>query len=128
MRFTWEGREFDGPPVDEGLLAGFTVGELRWLKRELRTPGGIETLDAIEARIAYFVLAIRREDHTLLPVSRFDDLTVREFPLVPHVLTKADRDGDCLECGNSPAAQVHIPQDVEPDPTRAVHVEPIPMP
>jgi len=116
MRFTWHGQQFEGPPVDEGLLGGFTLGELKWLRRELKIPG-IQALDVVEGRVAYCVLTIRREDHTLLPLSMWDDLTFRDFPLVPHPI-KPGRDGDCTECQMTADAPVHIEQDIGPDPTR----------
>jgi len=122
MKFTWNGdaqiHEFDGPPIREGLLAGFTVGELRWAKKELNVPA-IEQIDAIEARLLYYVLTMRRVDHTLLPIARFDTLTLLDFELVQHWVEGLDRDGDCGECSQPIGSPIHYGSRVPVDPTVA---------
>lgn len=110
MRFLWQGKEFEGPRVDRGLIVGYAVGELRWAKKELKV-ARIEDLDAIEARILYYVLAIRRHDHTLLPISRFEKLTVLDFDVASHAFV-LDDDGDCRECLQPRESSVHV---AEPD-------------
>jgi hypothetical protein len=117
MRFTWQGKEFDTPDTREGLLGGFGLGELRWLKKQLKV-AAIEQLDAAEARIAAFFLTIRRHDHTLLPIERWDDLAMVDFELVAHVVTRLDQDGDCGECHQPVDASLHLQEEaVTPVPT-----------
>lgn len=105
MRFTWNDREFEGPKVSRGLLGGFTVGEIRWAKKELKVSAA-EDFDAVEAEILYHVLSIRRADHRLLPISQFGDLSLLDFMPVPHVINP-DESGDCMDCGRPPQAPVH---------------------
>lgn len=90
-------REFSGPSVREGLLGGFTRGELKWAKQKM---GVVLTdqLDLVDCRLLYYVLSIRRADHKLLPIDRFDDLALDDFELIKHVVSFLDQDGDCGEC------------------------------
>jgi hypothetical protein len=90
-------REFNGPSVREGLLAGYTRGEIKWAKQKI----GVmltDQLDLVDCRLLYYVLGIRRTDHKLLPIERFDDLALDDFALSKHVVTFLDQDGDCGEC------------------------------
>lgn len=120
MRFTWTGtgaREFTTPDTSEGLLGGFMLGELKWLKQQLKVPR-IEDLDVVEARIAAFFLTIRRADHELLPIAQWPRLTMGDFKLVPHAVTGYDQDGDCGECHLPVDAQLHqVPDAPALDPT-----------
>jgi hypothetical protein len=106
------GREYDGPSVREGLLGGFPRGVLKWAKRELKVQQ-IEQLDIADCRLLYYVITIRNTDHTLLPISRFDDLALTDFELVKHEVTFLDQDGDCGECSMSVDNPVHIRADDE---------------
>jgi hypothetical protein len=113
------GREFNGPSVREGLLGGFPRGVQKWLKRELKVMV-IDQIDTSEARLAYYVLTMRNVDHTLLPISRFDDLALTDFELVKHVVTERDQDGDCGECNMSlDNTSVHIQPDTAGSPGAA---------
>lgn len=105
------GREFDGPSIREGLLGGFPRGVQKWLKRELKVQA-VEQLDVNDSRLGYYVLTMRNTDHTLLPISRFDDLALTDFQLVRHEVTSLDQDGDCGECSMSiDNTSVHIQPD-----------------
>jgi hypothetical protein len=104
------GREFDGPSVREGLLGGFPRGVLKWAKRELKVQA-VEQIDVNDARLLYYVISMRNTDHTLLPISRFDDLALTDFELVKHVVPFKDQDGDCGECSMSLDNPVHIRDD-----------------
>lgn len=103
--------EFSGPSVREGLLGGFTRGELGWAKKALkisRTDG----LDLVESRLLYYVLSMRHVNHALLPITHFDKLALTDFEQVQHVVPYLDRDGDCGECLMSVHANIHL--DPEP--------------
>jgi len=106
-----EGREFTGPPIADGLMAGFTVGEIRWAKR-LVGAAQITDVDPLEARILYYFLTVRRADHTLLPRERFEELSVLDFIITPHAVSNLDPDGDCQECSQPVSSGVHV--DVDP--------------
>lgn len=119
MRFTWKesDREFDGPDTTEGLMGGFPYGVQQWLKKQLKL-SSIEDLDVVGARLAYYFLAIRNTDHSLLPISRFDELALTDFAMVKHVVESLDQDGDCAEChGPVDSKVLHLESDVEPVPT-----------
>lgn len=120
MRFTWKetgDRVFDGPSTAEGLMGGFPRGVREWLKKQLKI-ATIEELDALDARVAYYFLTIRNEDHSLLPMTRFNDLAVTDFAIVRHVVESLDQDGDCAEChGPVDSGRLHIEGDVAPVPT-----------
>lgn len=110
-------REFDGPATRDGLLMGYTAGEVRWLRKHLGVTSTTD-IDIVDARIGYYFLAIRREDHTLWPPARFDDLAVSDFELVQHeVVHPLDDDGDCGECHQPVTSGLHT-GDPGPDPTR----------
>lgn len=101
-------REFSGPSVREGLLGGFPRGVIAWLKKELKVTH-VSQLDIIDSRLAYYVIAMRSTDHSLLPISRFADLALTDFELIRHVVTIFDQDGDCGECNMTLDNPVHIP-------------------
>jgi hypothetical protein len=120
MRFTWNetgDRVFDGPPTHEGLMGGFAYGVQQWLKRELKLTS-IEDLDTVGARLGYYFLTIRQDDHTLLPAARFAGLALTDFAMVKHVVVTLDQDGDCGEC-HAPLDNraMHLDGDSEPVPT-----------
>jgi hypothetical protein len=96
-----ERREFAGPSVREGLLGGFTRGEVKWAKQQLKIMV-TEQLDLMDCRLLYYVLSIRRapgaQAHKLLPIDWFDDLALDDFQLVRHHVEYLDQDGDCGEC------------------------------
>jgi hypothetical protein len=100
------GREFDGYTNREGLLGGVPRGILKWVKRELKVDR-IEQLDAADGRLVYYLIAIRNVDHTLLPISRIDELATTDFVLTPHLVTSKDQDGDCGECSQPIDSPLH---------------------
>lgn len=100
-------REYDGPSLREGLLAGFPRGVLGWAKKALKVQR-VEHLDMFEQRLLYYVIAMRNTDHTLLPIDRFDDLAMTDFELVRHVVPFRDRDGDCGECSSPVDSPIHL--------------------
>jgi hypothetical protein len=100
-------REFNGPSLREGLLAGVPRGILAWAKKALKVQR-IDQLDLIDQRLLYYVITMRGVDHTLLPIERFDDLAVADFELVQHAVTFLDRDGDCGECSTPVDNPIHI--------------------
>ena len=55
-------REFDGFPTAEGLLGGVPRGVLRWAKKQIKVER-VEEIDAADARLIYYLLAIRNDDH-----------------------------------------------------------------
>jgi hypothetical protein len=114
------GREFGGWSTKEGLLGGVPRGVLRWAKRELKVDR-VEQIDSADARLAYYLLAIKNVDHALLPFSRLDELALTDFELVRHEVASLDQDGDCGECNQPVDAPMHIQSDgaPEPRPTRA---------
>lgn len=101
---------FDGPSTREGLIGGMPRGVLKWAKQQLKIDR-IEYLDVAEARLLYYVISIRNADHTLLPISRFDDLALDDFELVPHVMRGKDQDGDCADCNQPWDSPVHVTAD-----------------
>jgi len=107
MRIRWNGNEYDSPPLGNGALAGFTLGELKWAKKKIGVRS-LDDLNQIEVIVLYGVLSIRRADHTVLPLEQFWDLSAGDFSLVEHALGKLDRDGDCLECGSPPDSSLHV--------------------
>lgn len=111
-------REFNGPSLREGLLAGVPRGILGWAKKRLNIQR-IEQLDVFEQRLLYYVIAMRGTDHELLPIERFDDLSLTDFELVRHVVPFKDRDGDCGECSSPIDSTIHLdpPSPVELPPT-----------
>lgn len=111
-------REFDGPSLREGLLAGVQRGKLGWAKKHLKVQR-TEQLDMFEQRLLYFVITMRDADHTLLPIERFDELSLIDFELVRHVVPFKDRDGDCGECSSPLDSAIHLdpPSPVELPPT-----------
>lgn len=123
MRFVWtkapEGAptEFDGPGRGMGPLAGFTRGEIGWLKKEL----GVDRLQAIDeydVGLFYYLLSIRRTDHRLVPRARWDDIALAEFRDLRHRYVEFG-DGDCDDCGRQQDHPIHLPEG-EPDPTPPV--------
>jgi len=108
MRFEFEGQEYEGPPLNGGALAGFTLGELRFAKRQLHL-ANLDTLDSTEALVVYGMLAIRRKDHRIVPFDRFEDLRAADFELLPHPYVR-DRDGDCRECSRGENHWLHEDQ------------------
>ncbi len=100
-------REFNGPSLREGLLAGVPRGILAWAKKALKVQR-IDQLDLMEQRLLYYVITMRGVDHTLLPIERFDDLAVADFELVQHVVPFKDRDGDCGECSTPIDNPIHL--------------------
>jgi hypothetical protein len=100
------GQVFDGYTNREGLLGGVPRGILKWVKRELKIDR-IEYLDAADGRLVYYLIAIRNVDHTLLPISRIDELATTDFQLEPHLVTSLDQDGDCGECSQPIDAKLH---------------------
>lgn len=100
-------REFSGPSLREGLLAGVPRGILGWAKKALKVQR-TEQLDMFEQRLLYYVIAMRGADHTLLPIERFDDLALTDFELVQHVVPFKDRDGDCGECSSPLDSPIHL--------------------
>jgi|SRR5687768_1422762 len=107
-------REFDGPSNREALLGGFPRGVIGWAKKQLKV-SRVEELDVLDSRLLYYVLTLRMVDHTLLPMSRFDDLAMTDFELVKHEVTEYDQDGDCGECSMPLEHSVHITSDDGPD-------------
>lgn len=107
-------REFDGFPTTEGLLGGVPRGVLKWTKRQLKVER-TEEIDAADARLAYYLLAIRNEDHTLLPFDRIDELALADFALVRHHPRTLDQDGDCGECNHALEHPVHNVPGEDPD-------------
>lgn len=111
------GREFDGPTTITGLMGGVPLGIQRWAERELARIGydnpRVIALDGMEARLLYYVISIRNEDHKLLPIDRFPDLSLAMFEMVPHRVPGLDPDGDCSECHGQLEARWHI--DTDPD-------------
>lgn len=103
-------REFSGPPVREGLLAGFPRGVIGWGKKALKVQR-TEQLDLLDQRLLYYVLSIRSVDHTLVPITMFDDLAVADFELVRHVVPFLDQDGDCGECSMPVSLALHLSDD-----------------
>jgi hypothetical protein len=116
-------REFYGPPVREGLLGGFTRGELGWAKKQLKVTR-TDAIDVTDARLLYYILAMRHADHTLLSISHFDALALTDFELVQHVPPGLDRDGDCAECSMPLDHPVHL--EPEPDDLPADELPPTP--
>lgn len=114
MRFRWNDKEFDGPRVDKGPLAGFTMGELQWAKQQLKLQR-IEQLDAVESTVLYYLLSIRRTNHELLPISQWGDLSIADFDVCEHP-ADLDVDGDCRECGNPARAPWHVGEPVPTSP------------
>jgi hypothetical protein len=100
-------REFDGPSLREGLLAGIPRGIIGWAKKQLKVQH-VQQLDMFEQRLLYYVIAMRHADHELLPIERFDDLALTDFELVQHVVPFKDRDGDCGECSSSIDSPIHL--------------------
>lgn len=124
MRFTWDktgDRVFVGPPVHRGALAGFTMNEQKVVRMRLKLDS-LETLDSSAITILYYVMSIRREDHELLPIEKFGDLTALEFDVAPHPfdLDTDDERESCRECNNYRSFRAHNGQgEVEPaDPTQ----------
>ena len=116
MRFTYRGtgdRVFEGPDKSLGVLTGFNMATLKGLKSALKIPM-IDDLDMFETTIAYYVLSIRAEDHTLMPWSKWGSLTMRDFKVAPHVVTEVDDDGDCSECQRPLDAPWHTGVEVPP--------------
>lgn len=116
MKFTYSGtgdRVFDGPDKSLGVLTGFNMATLKGLKAALKIPM-IDDLDMFETSIAYYVLSIRAEDHTLMPWSKWGSLTMRDFKVAPHVVTELDADGDCAECQRPLDAPWHTGVEVPP--------------
>lgn len=100
------GRTFDGPTTKEGLLGGIPRGVLKWAKRQLKVDR-IEEIDVADARLVYYLIAIRGVDHELLPIGRIDELALSDFELTPHPCTSLDQDGDCGECNQPVSAKIH---------------------
>lgn len=69
---------FDAPPEKNGVLMGFTIGEVRWLRNHLKVNSTAD-FDQYEAMVGRYFLSVRRADHTILPITRFDDLTYLDF-------------------------------------------------
>jgi len=114
-------REFTGPSVREGLLGGFPKWILDWGKRALKVTD-TRNMDVIDARLLYYVLAMRKVDHTALPIDNFKYLALTDFELVQHVVPFLDRDGDCGECSMDLDHPVHL------DPEPAVELPPTKVP
>lgn len=113
MRFTWDktgDRVFTGPPVHRGALAGFTMNEQKVARMRLKLDS-LETLDSGAVTILYYVLSIRREDHTVLPIENFGDLTALEFDVAAHPFDlDTDDTGEretCRECNNYRTFRAH---------------------
>lgn len=100
------GREFSGPSIREGLLGGWPRGVIGWVKRELKVSRS-EEIDVGDARLVYYLLAIKTEDATLLPFRRINDLALTDFDITRHEVTMFDQDGDCGECSQPVEALVH---------------------
>lgn len=98
-------RVFDSPRVDKGYLAGFTVGELRWGRRNVAKVDLTQEMDGVEAVVLHYFLAIRRQDPSLLPASRFTDLVPADFEIVPHA--HVGERAACQDCGEPVRALVH---------------------
>lgn len=113
------GREFNGWSTKEGLLGGVPRGILKWAKLQLKVER-TEQLDAADARLVYYLLAIKNADHRLLPFSRIDELALTDFELVKHEVTSLDQDGDCGECNQPVDSIMHLSSDggPAPDPTK----------
>jgi len=108
-----KGQTFEGPRVDRGLIAGFTIGEIRWAKRALLRVDLIQEIDAAEARPLYCFLAIRRADARVLPEKLFPELRDTDFEVVPHEYAGDLR--DCAECLEPLRRAVHdVPEDAPP--------------
>lgn len=125
MRFTYRGtgdRVFEGPDKSLGVLTEFDMATLRSLKAALKIDK-IDDLDLFETTIAYYVLSIRADDHTLMPFARWSSLKLADFAVAPHVVTGLDQDGDCAECGRPIDAKYHT--GVEIPPTGTAPAEPV---
>ena len=116
MRFRYDGREFDGPALGVGWQEGFTIGELRWAKKQLKV-SSTDDLDTAEGFVLWAVLAIRRADHTILPIHRFDELSMHDFEPLPHPIAWNRQRTGCLDCGNVADSVLHEDQGEAPDPT-----------
>ncbi len=107
-----KGREFAGPAMEDGVLAGFTVGENRW-GRKLVGAKTSQDMDPLDVRVMYYFLAVRRDlqasgdDVKLLPPDVFDRLSPGDFEVLPH-LAAGDEDEGCIECGRSFRSPVHL--------------------
>lgn len=106
-------REFSGWSTKEGLLGGVPRGILRWAKQQLKVER-TEQLDAADARLVYYLLAIKLVDHRLLPFARIDELALTDFELVKHQVTSLDQDGDCGECNQPVESLMHLSSDGAP--------------
>lgn len=102
-------REFLGPSVEDGLLAGFTVGENKWARNQVKAKSSYD-LDPMDARVFYHFLTVRRDDPTLLPVKAFTELSVGDFEVTPHAAVGVEDEG-CSDCGKSFASVVHLTGD-----------------
>jgi hypothetical protein len=120
LRPDLSGQEFEGPSIREGLFGGFIRKDKEWLKKQL----GVRELalvDVFDSRLAYYLMAIKEEDHTILPFTRLGELALTDFMLAKHVVTSYDQDGDCGECSQPVDASIHIEPEspVEVPPTTA---------
>lgn len=112
-------RVFEGPPVHRGALAGFTINEQKIVKARLK----VDTFDKMssdELTLLYYLMSMRREDDTVLPIEKFGDLMMLDFEQAPHpfVLDEDDPRGTCRECNSPESFRTHRGfEAVTPDPT-----------
>lgn len=104
--------EFTGPGFEDGVLAGFTSGELYKIREVLDAKSSAD-IDPLDVRLCYYVLTVRRENPSWLPLKALKDglfrkLADADFQVVAHGFVKdPELERSCIVCGRGFKNPVH---------------------